>query len=230
MPKRLVLYQDAAKRMAISPDACIERIRHCCINSKFGDESVDPASLATIAEMHDDWGATAVAELRSTGFINTDWSRFKWYQPCGKELDDKIAELAAIEAATVCFLKKSGLARALVRSKSVAFAQFSQNSNAAGVGGLIHAHDVQAVPSGLLRWASVSSAPGPAACDNSIDAMPLNEPQPPAGSGTSIATASSVGVIRDVMPKCSLKQRTRGGCLQRGGAVVSLKAILSRDK
>ena len=120
MPKRLVLYQDAAKRMALSPDACIERIRHCCINSKFGDESVDPASLATIAEMRDDWGATAVAELRSTGFINTDWSRFKWYQPCGKELDDKIAELAAIEAAAIIRLSSMDCAPALPAIRALA--------------------------------------------------------------------------------------------------------------
>ena len=101
MAKRIELYQEAAKRMAISPDACMEQIRRCSISSKFGYESTDPASLAAIVGMDADWGAAAFAELRSTGFIKTDWARFKWYQPSGKELDDKIAELAAIEAAAI---------------------------------------------------------------------------------------------------------------------------------
>jgi hypothetical protein len=120
MHKRIKLYQEAAKRMAISPDACMERIRRCCINSKFGDESVDPASLATIAEMNDDWGAAAFVELRSTGFIKTDWSRFKWYQPSGNELDDKIAELAAIEAAAIIRLSSMDCAPALTAIRALA--------------------------------------------------------------------------------------------------------------
>lgn len=88
MPKRNELYHEAAKRMATSADTCIERIRRSRNTSTFANQSTDPASLAAIAEMDEDWGAAAFAELRSTGFINTDWSRFKWYQPSGKELDD----------------------------------------------------------------------------------------------------------------------------------------------
>ena len=113
MAKRIDLYQEASKRMAISPDACMERIRRCSINSKFGYESADPASLAAIVEMGADWGAAAFAELRSTGFIKTDWARFKWYQPSGKQLDDKIAELAAIEAAAIIRLSSMDCAPAL---------------------------------------------------------------------------------------------------------------------
>ena len=71
MAKRIELYQEAAKRMAISPDACMEQIRRCSISSKFGYEGTDPASLAAIVGMDADWGAAAFAELRSTGFIKT---------------------------------------------------------------------------------------------------------------------------------------------------------------
>ena len=113
MAKRIELYQEAAKRMAISPDACMEQIRRCSISSKFGYEGTDPASLAAIVGMDADWGAAAFAELRSTGFIKTDWARFKWYQPSGKQLDDKIAELAAIEAAAIIRLSSMDCAPAL---------------------------------------------------------------------------------------------------------------------
>ena len=120
MAKRIDLYQEASKRMAISPDACMERIRRCSISSKFGYESADPASLAAIVEMDADWGAAAFAELRSTGFIKTDWARFKWYQPSGKELDDKIAELAAIEAAAIIRLSSMDCAPALPAIRALA--------------------------------------------------------------------------------------------------------------
>lgn len=98
----------------------MERIRRCSISSKFGYESADPASLAAIVEMDADWGAAAFAELRSTGFIKTDWARFKWYQPSGKELDDKIAELAAIEAAAIIRLSSMDCAPALAAIRTLA--------------------------------------------------------------------------------------------------------------
>ncbi len=120
MAKRIELFQQAAKRMAISPDACMERIRRCSINSKFGNEGADPASLAAIVGMDDDWSAAAFAELRSTGFIKTDWARFKWYQPSVKELDDKIAELAAIEAAAIIRLSSMDCAPALPAIRALA--------------------------------------------------------------------------------------------------------------
>jgi len=120
MAKRIDLYQEAANRMAISLDACIEKIRRCSISSKFGYESTDPASLAAIVGLDEDWGAAAFAELRSTGFINTDWSRFKWYQPSGKELDDKVAELAAIEAAAIIRLSSMDCAPALPEIRDLA--------------------------------------------------------------------------------------------------------------
>jgi hypothetical protein len=120
MAKRIDLYHEAARRMAISPDACIERIRRCSINSKFGNEGTDPASLAAIVGLDEDWGAASFAELRSTGFIKTDWARFKWYQPSVKELDDKIAELAAIEAAAIIRLSSMDCAPALPAIRALA--------------------------------------------------------------------------------------------------------------
>lgn len=120
MAKRIDLYQEAAKRMAISPDACMEHIRRCSIDSKFGNEGTDPASLAAIVGMGDDWAAASFAELRRTGFIKTDWARFKWYQPNGKELDDKIAELAAIEAAAIIRLSSMDCEPALPTIRALA--------------------------------------------------------------------------------------------------------------
>lgn len=120
MPKRIELYHEAAKRMAISTDAIIERVRRCSISSEFGYESADPASLAASVGMDEDWGAAAFAELRSTGFIYTDWSRFKWYQPSGKELDDKITELAAIEAAAIIRLSSMDCAPTLPPIRALA--------------------------------------------------------------------------------------------------------------
>lgn len=140
MAKRIDLYQEASKRMAISPDACMERIRRCCISAKFGYESADPASIATIVGLDDDWGATAFAELRSTGFINTDWSRFKWYQPSGKELDDKIAELAAIEAAAIIRLSSMDCAPALPAIRDLAD-DFLEQANSGDVVATSLAHN-----------------------------------------------------------------------------------------
>jgi hypothetical protein len=120
MAKRIDLYHEAARRMAISPDACIERIRRCSINSKFGNEGTDPASLAAIVGLDEDWGAAAFAELRSTGFIKTDWARFKWHQPSSTELDEKVAELAGIEAAAIVRLASMDCAPALPAIRALA--------------------------------------------------------------------------------------------------------------
>lgn len=113
MGKRTELYHEALNRMVASADPCIERIRRCYTNSRFAHESIDPASLATIAGMDDEASAEAFAELRRTGFIRTDWSCFKWYQPSSKDLDDTIAELSAIEAAAIIRLSSMNCASAL---------------------------------------------------------------------------------------------------------------------
>lgn len=95
------LYQTAMARLAVSEDEVVERLRRATTSAIPSYESTGPEILASQQSKDIRWGERAFENLRSTGFIRSDWSKFIWYRPTQREFEDCMDRLAGFEAAAI---------------------------------------------------------------------------------------------------------------------------------
>lgn len=95
------LYRTAIEKMAKSDDPDIEFLRRAVSSGEIVAQQPDPKLIAKAARKDPDWGSYAFGELRAFGFVSTDITRFAWYRPTEREIWERQAALAGIEAIAI---------------------------------------------------------------------------------------------------------------------------------